>query len=72
MLNVSVYINITMKHLKNLKGVKAISKSEQKSIIGGYPGQPCNSNADCIKHNEGCYIIATPEIFAVCMPLWKL
>ena len=30
-----------MKDLKNLKGVKTISKKEQKNVTGGRPLDPC-------------------------------
>ena len=42
-----------MKNLQNLKGAKALSPNEQKTVIGGQFGigptgsVPCESNADC-------------------------
>ena len=44
-----------MKELKNLNGVKMLSKSEQKAIKGGHflKPIPCRTEADC-QHPYGC------------------
>ncbi|NOU17632.1 MAG: hypothetical protein HOO91_08745 [Bacteroidales bacterium] len=52
-----------MKNLKELKGVKVLSKNEQKSVAGGYqhcgdgihycwPGWCCSFNM-CVRDNSG-------------------
>ena len=67
-----------MKNLKNLAGLKTLSKGEQKSIEGGrkpYCGAPrgtggsgavCAGNFDC-PPGEGCFITLSGNAYCHCL-----
>ena len=48
--NLIIKFSIMLKNILNLNGAQELSKNEQKSLIGGGPGdclQGCNSQWDC-------------------------
>ncbi|WP_299432647.1 hypothetical protein [uncultured Aquimarina sp.] len=50
-----------MKNLLNLTGTKVITRSQQKSIKGGMPGQNCSTDSDCASFGS-CF---------VCLPIGR-
>jgi hypothetical protein len=60
--------NSIMKELKNVKGAKMISKTEQMNIKGGmlYPcSHPCPPNSDCCDSNDRCGVLAPNRVCIV-------
>ena len=50
-----------LKNILNLKGVKTLSKEEQRNVNGGRCGDGCNPAEECCYRTQaGCFVRACP------------